>query len=115
MSTLFNPAIGYSGRGRLDRPINKDSDIDQRTTQIEPCVNPNGMIDEEIYIPVSAGLLLAARIWRPANSDAEPVPAILEYIPYRKRDGTRLRDEKVHPYFTANGYSSVRVDTRDGF
>ena len=41
-----------------------------------------------------------------------PVPAILEYIPYRKRDGTRERDEPMHRYFAGHGYAAVRVDLR---
>jgi predicted acyl esterase len=40
---------------------------------------------EHVWIPVADGSRLAARIWRPLGSDDEPVPAILEYIPYRKR------------------------------
>ncbi|MDQ7861174.1 CocE/NonD family hydrolase [Peribacillus frigoritolerans] len=40
------------------------------------------------------------------------VPAILEYIPYRKTDGTRARDEPMHGYFAGHGYAVVRVDMR---
>lgn len=58
------------------------------------------------------GTRLAARIWMPADAESSPVPAILEYIPYRKRDGVRLRDETMHPYFAGHGYASVRVDIR---
>ena len=48
------------------------------------------------------------------------MPAILEYIPYRKRDFTRARDEPMHHYFAGHGYAAVRVDLRgsgdsDGF
>ncbi|MGE6735813.1 CocE/NonD family hydrolase, partial [Streptomyces sp. NPDC059900] len=39
--------------------------------------------EENVTIPVADGTRLAARIWRPASSDQDPVPAILEYIPYR--------------------------------
>lgn len=48
---------------------------------------------EHVWIPLADGTRLAARIWMPdvAETDASPVPAILEYIPYRKRDGTRSR------------------------
>jgi len=42
----------------------------------------------------------------------QPVPAILEYIPYRKRDLVRARDERNHPYFVRKGYACVRVDMR---
>ena len=41
-----------------------------------------------------------------------PVPAILEYIPYRKRDFTAARDEPMHRYFAGHGYACVRVDMR---
>lgn len=46
-------------------------------------------------ITLSDGTRLSARIWRPA--DGAPVPAILEYLPYRKRDGTCARDALTHP------------------
>nr|WP_303623774.1 CocE/NonD family hydrolase [Shimia sp. CNT1-13L.2] len=55
------------------------------------------------------GTRLAARLWLP---EGEPKPAILEYIPYRKRDMVRARDERNHPYFAQNGYASLRVDMR---
>jgi uncharacterized protein len=37
---------------------------------------------------------------------------VLEYIPYRKRDGTRGRDDPMHGYFAKHGYAAVRVDMR---
>ena len=43
---------------------------------------------------------------------ARPVPAILEYLPYRKRDGTARRDALTHPYLAGHGYACVRVDMR---
>ena len=67
---------------------------------------------ENIWIPMSDGTRLAARLWLPADAEQVPVPAILEYLPYRKRDGTRLRDETMHPYFAQHGYASIRVDRR---
>ncbi|MDE3177711.1 MAG: CocE/NonD family hydrolase [Pseudomonadota bacterium] len=64
---------------------------------------------EHIFIPLADGARLAARAWFPDNPRA---PAILEYIPYRKRDGTRSRDEPMHGYFAQAGYVAVRVDLR---
>jgi hypothetical protein len=61
-------------------------------------------------IVLSDGCRLSARIWRPA--DGRPVPAVLEYIPYRKRDGTLPRDTMMHPYMAGHGYACVRVDMR---
>ncbi len=65
-----------------------------------------------VEIPLSDGTILAARIWLPADALSRPVPAILEYLPYRKRDGTAARDELTYPYVAAQGYAGVRVDIR---
>jgi putative CocE/NonD family hydrolase len=67
---------------------------------------------ENTWIPLSDGTQLAARIWLPLNAEADPVPAILEYLPYRKNDGTAVRDAIRHPYFAGHGYASIRVDMR---
>ncbi len=67
---------------------------------------------ENLFITLSDGCRLAARIWLPADAEQKPVPAILEYLPYRKRDGTAERDHLTHPYFAGNGYACLRVDMR---
>ena len=67
---------------------------------------------EHTWIRLSDGCSLAARIWLPVDAEQKPVPAILEYLPYRLRDGTRARDTLNHPYYAANGYAGVRVDIR---
>jgi putative CocE/NonD family hydrolase len=67
---------------------------------------------EGVWITMPDGIRLAARIWLPVDAEAHPVPAILEYIPYRKSDHTRPRDDLNHPYFAGHGYASVRVDIR---
>ena len=67
---------------------------------------------EHLWIPMTDGCRLAARAWLPAGAEAAPVPAILEYVPYRKRDGTRLRDEPMHHWFAGHGYAALRVDLR---
>ena len=67
---------------------------------------------ENVFIPLKDGTKLAARIWLPVDAEKNPVPAILEYLPYRKRDGTAPRDALTHPYFAAHGYAGVRVDIR---
>lgn len=56
------------------------------------------------------GVRLAARMWLPQVAD--PVPSILEYIPYRKRDMVRARDERNHSFFASHGYACLRVDMR---
>lgn len=66
----------------------------------------------DVGIPMPDGVRLSARIWMPEDAKANPVPVVLEYIPYRKRDGTLPRDERMHPYFAGHGYAAVRVDIR---
>lgn len=61
---------------------------------------------------MSDGSRLAARIWLPDDAYKTPAPAILEYIPYRKRDFTRARDEPMHHYFAGHGYAAIRADLR---
>jgi putative CocE/NonD family hydrolase len=67
---------------------------------------------EHMWIPLADGTKLAARIWLPEDAETNPVPAILEYLPYRKRTGTYARDALTHPYLAGHGYAAVRVDIR---
>ena len=67
---------------------------------------------DHVWIPLSDGTRLGARIWLPEDAANDPVPAILEYIPYRKGDGTAKRDEPRHAYFAGHGYAALRVDMR---
>jgi uncharacterized protein len=64
------------------------------------------------WIPLSDGCCLGARIRLPEDAEDNPVPALLEYIPYRKDDWTLARDAVSHEYFARRGYASVRVDLR---
>lgn len=65
---------------------------------------------ENLFIPLADGTKLAAKVWLPEG--AGPVPAIMEYLPYRKRDGTRTRDNGMHMYLAGHGYACLRVDIR---
>ncbi|MGD2160991.1 MAG: CocE/NonD family hydrolase, partial [Gammaproteobacteria bacterium] len=67
---------------------------------------------EHTLITMPDGAQLAAKIWLPEGAEQSPVPAIFEYIPYRKRDFTRIRDAQTHPYLAGHGYACVRVDLR---
>jgi putative CocE/NonD family hydrolase len=67
---------------------------------------------EHAEIELPDGVKLSAMIWLPKDAEANPVPAILEYLPYRKRDGTTERDALNHPYFAGHGYAAIRVDMR---
>jgi len=65
---------------------------------------------ENLWIPLADGRRLAARLWLPAGARARPAPAVVEYMPYRKRDATRPRDEPIHAWLAARGYAALRVD-----
>ena len=67
---------------------------------------------ENAWIEMADGCRIAARLFLPRNASTAPVPAVLEYIPYRKRDFMRSRDEPIHRYFAGHGYAAVRVDVR---
>src|SRR5690606_12330064 len=58
------------------------------------------------------GTRLSARIWLPEDATTDPVPGILELLPYRKSDGTVLRDATNARWFAGHGYAVVRVDIR---
>lgn len=64
------------------------------------------------WITMSDGCRLAASIWLPESAEENPVPAILEYLPYRKDDSRAVRDSSYHPYFAGHGYACLRVDMR---
>jgi len=67
---------------------------------------------ENVWIPMPDGVRIAARIWLPEDAERNPVPAIIEYIPYRKRDSTRIGNEAQHPYYASHGYACIRPDIR---
>jgi len=70
------------------------------------------IIDRDFGIPLPDGTRLSAKLWMPDSAKTEPVPAIIEYLPYRKTDGTAARDDTMHPWFAARGYACLRVDRR---
>lgn len=65
-----------------------------------------------LWIPLPDDARLAARLWVPEEAERHPVPAIIECIPYRKRDATSVDDERMHPYFAGHGYAALRIDLR---
>lgn len=67
---------------------------------------------EHMDIVMPDGCRLGARIWMPEGAESRPVPAILEYIPYRKSDMTLGRDRLGPPYIAGHGYAYVRLDLR---
>ncbi|PLW79283.1 CocE/NonD family hydrolase [Cohaesibacter celericrescens] len=75
-------------------------------------LNRGFSVSEDQWITLKDGTRLSTRIWMPEGSEGDPVPAVLEFLPYRKRDGTSPRDESTYPVFAAAGIAGVRVDIR---
>src|SRR6266567_3362914 len=72
-----------------------------------------GVRMEQTWIPMEDGIRLAATLYMPDGAKpGEKFPALLEYLPYRKDDGTAAGDYPKHTYFAKRGYVSVRVDIR---
>ncbi len=69
-------------------------------------------IVQDLRIPMPDGTNLSARMWLPVDADATPVPAVVEYIPFRHRDFSAPRDAIIHPWFAGHGYASIRLEPR---
>jgi putative CocE/NonD family hydrolase len=69
---------------------------------------------ENTWVPVPGTHdRMAARMFMPEGASVHhQVPAILEYLPYRKREFTATRDTSMHRYLAGNGFASVRIDMR---
>ena len=74
----------------------------------------NGSVKEihHDWLILPDGTRLAYRAWLPESAFSEPVPAILEFLPYRKNDGTIYRDEITMLQTAQRGYACIRVDIR---
>jgi putative CocE/NonD family hydrolase len=67
---------------------------------------------ENEWIELPDGVRLAARLWLPDDAAARPVSAILDWVPYRKSDGTAIGDNAWGTYFAGRGFAFVRIDLR---
>jgi len=65
----------------------------------------------EARIPMPDGVMLAATLYLPPDTDTAPVPVVLEYLPYRKDDSVG-RNLELNSYLTRRGYAGARVDIR---
>lgn len=87
--------------------------VSAQTSSAKARVGPRRVREiENMWIPMSDGTKIAARVWLPEDAEDNPVPVLMEYIPYRKRDSRRLYEETYHPYLASHGYACVRPDIR---
>lgn len=76
-----------------------------------PPKRPFRVIENE-WITVSDGTRLGVRLWIPQAAEHRPVPVVWEYLPYRKRDGVRKRDDATAQNLAPYGIAFARVDIR---
>ena len=78
---------------------------------VDPLPEAVDIIDP-LWITMSDGCRLAARLWLPKSAHAKPVPAILEYIPtiHRDRGAYRLHDIDL----TVDGGAVERFSITEG-
>lgn len=67
---------------------------------------------ENAWIPLANGMRLGVRLWIPDGAEQKPVPVVWEYLPYRKRDGVRKRDDATAQNLAPYGIAFARVDVR---
>ncbi|MGI8714059.1 MAG: CocE/NonD family hydrolase [Solirubrobacteraceae bacterium] len=67
---------------------------------------------DPVWIELSDGCRLAARVWLPDDAGQRRYPTILEAIPYRRTDGTLTIDDPRYRWWAQRGFAGVRVDLR---
>ncbi|MFE2181149.1 CocE/NonD family hydrolase [Streptomyces sp. NPDC059455] len=65
-----------------------------------------------VHYPGNRPITLRAHYWYQADAlrSGRACPAIVEFNPYRRRDGTLYADSMMYPWFARNGYLCFRVD-----
>jgi putative CocE/NonD family hydrolase len=76
-----------------------------------PPIGPVRMVENE-WIDLADGERLAVQLWVPENATKKPVPVVLEYIPYRKRDAYRGYDMYWGQQLAQYGIAYARLDLR---
>jgi uncharacterized protein len=72
-----------------------------------------GMVERRSWIPMEDGVRLAASLFLPAGAEAgDPVPVVLEALPYRKDDATASYRAEYERLCGEYGYAVARVDLR---
>ena len=69
-------------------------------------------VTKNILIPMRDGVRLAADLYQPepGSGPPDPLPVVMEYIPYRKDEV--VRGSRLYEYLPRHGYIVARVDIR---
>lgn len=79
---------------------------------LESSAPPSVDRTDYIVVPLPNGISLGARLWLPAYASSRPVPALVDYHPYRSCDFSALDDDALYSNFASNGYACVKLDVR---
>lgn len=79
-----------------------------------PSYGETGFKVERKTIPMKDGVHLSVTLFMPDQQSEKPekIPALLEYLPYRKDDYMAMRNYDLHSYFAKRGFVSATVDIR---
>jgi uncharacterized protein len=66
---------------------------------------------ETVWVTMRDEVKLAVRIILPVDAERDPVPAVMTYQPYRRRDLSRGWEERAY-YLASHGYAAVMPDIR---
>ena len=67
---------------------------------------------EHQRIKLADGTRIAGRIWLPEDAGEDPVPAVLDFLPYRYGDLMAEGDGPMYSWLAARGYACARFDLR---
>lgn len=67
---------------------------------------------ETAWVRMRDGVKIALRIILPEDADTRPVPAIIDYAPYRRRDLSRRAPGDHFFHYASHGYACVQPDIR---
>src|SRR5258708_15657875 len=71
---------------------------------------PGVRLIKNVLIPMRDGVRLGADLYVPVADQAEPLPVVMEYIPYRKDEVGP--GHRFYSYLPQHGYVVARVDIR---
>jgi predicted acyl esterase len=110
--TLLAGSILGACAGSLERAVGDSTRRETRAARWALPRKRTYSIVENEWITLKDGTRLGARLWLPEGATKSPVPVVLEYLPYRKRDVTRSRDNTTGDRLASHGIAFARVDIR---
>ncbi len=110
---MVNSGIGEPMSNRVIGILLLWAAFSAASAALPPSPPSYGVELKKTWIPMRDGVRLAVTLYMPAGLKAGVrVPALLEYLPYRKDDDEAVRDYGTHAYFARRGYVGARVDIR---